>query len=194
MQETQNSCVKISMMPDDVDTQTYIEYGKTGNPLLFRRLLDKYKDPVLSTVMRVTLFPKNAAEDIVQEIFIKVIEQRERFTPTAKFSTWLYRLVVNRSYNAVRDKKHTIEFDEEAVSEDTTSALDSLVKRDRARAVRLALLELNERQRAALTLREYEEKTYAEIAQIMDTSVDAVESLIFHARTRLKTLLKGRSL
>ena len=181
-------------MPDDVDTQTYIEYGKTGNPLLFRRLLDKYKDPVLSTVMRVTLFPKNAAEDIVQEIFIKVIEQRERFTPTAKFSTWLYRLVVNRSYNAVRDKKHTIEFDEEAVSEDTTSALDSLVKRDRARAVRLALLELNERQRAALTLREYEEKTYAEIAQIMDTSVDAVESLIFHARTRLKTLLKGRSL
>ncbi|MBL8025716.1 MAG: sigma-70 family RNA polymerase sigma factor [Fibrobacteres bacterium] len=180
------------MMEQDQDTDLYIKYGETGDPKLFRALWDKYKGAVLTTIMRITLLPKEGAEDILQEVFIKVMDERGRFTPKAKFGTWLYRMAVNRSYNAVRDKKEQVEIDDRLPDEKADYALDRLVDKERAIVLKKALGELNERQRAALTLREFQEKSYAEIAEIMEVSLDAVESLLFHARTKLKSILKGR--
>jgi len=180
------------MMEQDEDTALYIRYGKNSDPALFRALWDKYKGVVLSTIMRITLLPKDEAEDILQEVFIKVMDERNRFTPKAKFGTWLYRMAVNRSYNAVRDRKVQVEIDEHQPDNQSILALDRLVETERVLILEKALLNLNERQRAALTLREFQEKSYAEIAEIMEVSIDTVESLLFHARTKLKSVLKGR--
>jgi RNA polymerase sigma-70 factor (ECF subfamily) len=176
----------------DQDTGIYISYGETGDPKLFRLLWDKYKGAVLTTIMRITLLPKERAEDILQDVFTKVMDERAKFTPKAKFGTWLYRLSVNRSFNAVRDKKEQVKIDDHFPDEKADYALDRLVEKERSVLLTKALGELNERQRAALTLREFQDKSYAEIADIMEVSLDAVESLLFHARTKLKTVLKGR--
>jgi RNA polymerase sigma-70 factor (ECF subfamily) len=180
------------MMETDQDTDLYIRYGENSDPALFRTLWDKYKGAVLTTIMRITLLQKDEAEDILQEVFIKVMDERAKFTPKAKFGTWLYRMAVNRSYNAVRDRKVQVELDDHLPDDQSRLALDRLVENERAIVLKTALLELNERQRAALTLREFQDKSYAEIAEIMEVSIDAVESLLFHARTKLKSVLKGR--
>ncbi|MFH0919177.1 MAG: sigma-70 family RNA polymerase sigma factor [Fibrobacterota bacterium] len=178
----------------DEDTALYIEYGKTGNPGLFRQLWDKHKKPVLNTILRITDSSRTEAEDLLQEVFMKVIENRKKFEPKARFSTWLYRLSVNRSFNAVRDRKKTVEADETLEDPNQTRVVDALVAKERQQVLQTAMTQLNERQRGALVLREFEDKSYGEIAEIMESSVEAVESLLFHARTRLRQLLKGREL
>ena len=174
----------------DEDTGTYLEYGKTGDPALFRMLWDKYKMPVLGTLFRVLHSSREEAEDLLQEVFIKVMEERQKFVARAKFSTWLYRIALNRAFNAVRNRKETVPADETLEDANQDHALNSLVAVEKQTLLKEALGRLNARQRAALVLKEFEEKTYLEIAEIMDCSLEAVESLLFHARTRLRQLLK----
>jgi len=176
----------------DKDTGIYLEYGQTGNPALFRKLYDEYKVRVLNTMMRIGSLSLPEAEDLLQEVFMKVIQERGRFTPRAKFSTWLYRIATNRAFNAVRDRKPTVAMDESLEDEHAQGALDLLVTGENRELVKKGLERLNERSRAALVLREYEEKSYSEIAEIMECSVEAVESLLFHGRSRLREWLKGR--
>jgi len=176
----------------DEDTKTYLEYGRTGHPGLFRKLYDKYKVMLLTTVRHIAGVSRTEAEDLLQEVFMKVIEQRNRFQTKARFSTWLYKIAINRAYNAVRDRKQTVAVDEALVDNGQELPLTRLLKDEQAEMVRSALGGLNERQRTALVLKEYENKSYTEISDIMAVSESAVESLLFHARDRLRTLLRRK--
>lgn len=90
----------------------------------------------------------------------------------------------------MRDRKNNVAADETLEDTKQAPALDTLVQKEQQIRVRAALGQLNERQRAALVLREFEDKSYAEIAEIMESSIEAVESLLFHARTRLRQLIR----
>jgi len=178
----------------DKDTDLYVAYGKSGDPAMFRILWDNWKRPILTLVRRVAAVSRAEAEDMTQEVFMTVIKERTRFKPEAKFSTWLYRIAVNRALNRIRDRKEIVSADDTLpdTHEPRPDAAAEASELSNTLSNTLALLP--DRQRAAVVLREYEGKSYSEIADALQASEEAVESLLFHARSKLRTLLKGRTL
>jgi RNA polymerase sigma-70 factor (ECF subfamily) len=178
-------------MAYDQDTELYLEYGRTGDARTFQKLFERYGHKVLNSILFMTGADQAAAEDLTQEIFVKVVDERQRFKPQAKFSTWLHTLTRHRVLNYLRDRKDTVDVTETSLPSLAPGALEKLEQHDRERAVKAALQRLSEQQRSALVLREYEGKSYADIAVIMELSVSAVESLIFHARQNMRKILEG---
>lgn len=166
-----------------------IEMVKAGDADAFEKLLKRYQQPVLSTVYRYT-GDAAAAEDLAQEVFIKVWEKARSFKGRSKFSTWLYRITVNHclNYQAKRKLRWTEQLDERMT--DPGKGAEERFEADRtAGIVRQAVGELPDRQRIALILSRFEENSYAEIAEIMKVSLSSVESLIFRAKSNLKKKL-----
>jgi RNA polymerase sigma-70 factor, ECF subfamily len=176
---------------------------KAGDHASFGLLLDKYRAPLVNFLYRMVR-DRDAAEDLAQEAFLRVYRARRGYEPSAKFTTWLYRIATNLALNAVRDGRHSrmaISLDE--TGEDSGPAAElrdprpdaeqGLVERDRARMVSQALAELPERQRAAVLLHKYHDLGYGEIAKILGCSESALKSLLFRAyetlRARLAPLL-----
>jgi RNA polymerase sigma-70 factor (ECF subfamily) len=144
------------------------------------------------------------AEDLAQEVFLRVYKSRERYQPEARFTTWLYRIATNLALNALRDRKDEVS---EAAHDDSggRSLLERfvdpqptgeqrLMQGDRERLIRQAIEALPENQRAAVILHKYQEVDYRQIAGILRVSESAVKSLLFRAyetlRARLEPLLR----
>jgi len=155
----------------------------------------------MATVYRYT-GNRNEVEDLAQEIFFKVYRAATRYTPQAKFSTWLYRVVVNHCLNYRRSQKKsalTTSLDHPLPGEDTPPLQvaqpqgqqpESLMQQQELqRAIERAIGELPDRQRMAIILSRFEGFSYKEIAQILECSLSAVESLLFRAMTSLKEKL-----
>lgn len=174
------------------DTQLIALTAK-GDEKAFEQLIKKYQQAVFSTVYRYTGY-YDCVEDLAQEIFVKIWRNAAKFKGKSKFSTWLYRIVVNHclNYNS-KHKVTSISLDELAKQGRTP---DSLIvqsdwgKKQQIEQVQKAISELPERQRIALVLAHYEHKSHEEIAQIMQISLSSVHSLIFRARCTLKKKLK----
>jgi len=163
-----------------------------GNEKAFEQLVKKYQHAAFNTIYRY-IDNYDDVEDVAQEIFIKVWRHAGSFKGKSKFSTWFYRIVVNQCLNYRSKHKQKL------------VSLDSIVKtgripeslktetdyeqRQRTAIVRKAVNELPERQRIALVLAKFEQRTYKEIAQIMKVSISSVEALIFRARSALKMKL-----
>lgn len=137
------------------------------------------------------------ASDLAQETFVRVYKHRHRFRPTAKFSTWLFTIATNLVRNHARwQKRHPMTLLEPAdlyaaAPACTAPAPDqSLQMREKAEAVRAAILDLPAEQREALVLATYEGMTHAEIAAIMDTHEKVVEMRIYRARKELRKRLE----
>ncbi|MBS3734022.1 MAG: sigma-70 family RNA polymerase sigma factor [Phycisphaerae bacterium] len=146
------------------------------------------------------------ADDLSQEVFLRIYRTAGRYKPTAKFSTWLYRIVANLSFNVMRSRKRRRVWqfgqagtqDEDDPSEtlpdvragDPSEALDDDELHDQ---VATAIAKLPHNQRVALVLHQYEHKSYEEIADVMDCSLMAVKSLLSRARQHLRQSL-GRYL
>jgi RNA polymerase sigma-70 factor (ECF subfamily) len=160
-----------------------------GDADAFERLVRKYERPVLSTIYRY-VGDRAAAEDLAQEVFLKVWRRAKSFRGKSSFSTWLYRIAVNQCLNfrKKRARVKNVPLDESLVADDPEpdERLDADMK---AAAVRDAVDELPGRQRMALILSKFEGRSYREIAEIMKTSTSSVESLIFRARQALKEKL-----
>ena len=184
---------------DDKENQDIklIERTVGGDEVAFEQLVQKYQHSVLNTIYRY-IGDSADAEDIAQEVFVKVWQHAKSFKGQSEFSTWLYRIVVNQCLNfRAKRKKKTISLDELTESGNLPNSLKvgieypvptgSLSGEDRKRAsiVRKAVDELPKRQRIALVLSKFEGKSYKEIAQIMRTSLSSVESLIFRAKENL---------
>jgi RNA polymerase sigma-70 factor (ECF subfamily) len=136
------------------------------------------------------------ARDVVQDVFVTLLTQPAAFAPTARFSTWLWRVVANRCLNrkakaSWRDgAREAGEGALESLHEDPARAPEaSLLRAEEAARVRAAIDALPDRQRMAVLLSRFEELSYEEIAEALETSVSSVESLLFRARRALAAAL-----
>lgn len=168
-----------------------------GDESAFERLVERYAGQVWALLTRF-LGPVAGREDLVQEVFLRVVRSRDRYEPTAKLSTWLYRIVfhlcVNQSEREGRRPLRLVgrEGDEALESlpdEAATGPEAGLEREDVVTAVRTSIARLPERQRMALILAKYQEMPYAEIAAVMGISEKAVKSTVHRARESLRAWL-----
>jgi len=163
-----------------------------GDEGVFEQLVKRYQHAVFNTIYRY-IGNYEDVEDIAQEVFIKVWRHAKSFKGKSKFSTWLYRIVVNQCLNyRSKYKKGLVSLDELTEKEKVPKSLIIEIdfeQRQKAEIVRKTVNDLPERQRIALVLSKFEDKSYKEIAKIMEISLSAVESLIFRAKEALKKKL-----
>lgn len=151
-----------------------------------------YKERIMNITYRF-LQDRSMAEDIAQEVFIKVYNSANRYQPSAKFSTWIYRITANLCLNELRSKKQSRTISLEETSELYDSAqsdpITNLEKSRLQNAVRKAIDDLPDRQRMLIILKKYEGLSYKNISEIMGCSVSAVDSLLQRAKQNLKQRL-----
>jgi len=166
----------------------------------FEELIDRHRDSVLNLAYRF-IGDRVEAEDALQEVFMRVFRARDRYEPTARFSTWLYRIATNYCLNAVKAKRaerrwslHPVAddgqaFGPELASREQPGPDEDLERRETAAAIRDAIDRLPDNQRLAILLNKYHGRSYQEIADIMELSVMAVKSLLMRARVNLRDRL-----
>jgi RNA polymerase sigma-70 factor, ECF subfamily len=175
---------------------------KSGDERSFELLLQKYRTPLVNFLYRMVR-NRATAEDLAQEVFVRVYRARKGYVAKAKFTTWLFRIATNLALNAVRDGRyHQLEIsldqplgsaDADAteapmldVADRTPSVEQRLVEESRAAMIRQAISKLPEKQRAAVLLHKYHELDYDEIAKILECSESALKSLLFRAYEALR--------
>ena len=179
---------------------------KSGDDSSFELLLRKYRTPVVNFLYRMVR-DAAAAEDLAQEVFLRVYRARGQYLPTAKFTTWMFRIATNLAFNALRDGRYRqmeVSIDQSGVDrsgdgESKQPALEiadrqpsielELIRRDRAELIRRAVESLPEKQRAAVLLHKYQEMNYDEIARVLGCSESALKSLLFRAYETLRVEL-----
>ena len=173
---------------------------KAGDDESFNLLLQKYRTPLVNFLYRMVR-DTATAEDLAQEVFLRVYRARKQYSPSAKFTTWLFRIATNLALNSVRDNRHhqmDVSLDAAPADEDTAPLQlparemridEHMVERDRAAFIRGVISALPEKQRVAVLLHKYEEMDYGEIARILDCSESALKSLLFRAYETLRVQL-----
>jgi RNA polymerase sigma-70 factor (ECF subfamily) len=173
---------------------------KHGDTDALRLLIEAHQHRVIGTVAKM-LGDDSDAEDIAQQVFIRVWKSAARYEPTAKFTTWLFKITRNLVFNELRRRKRhptrsldaTLEDDDRPMQmpDPGAKAPDiSLLDGEMQSAIQRAIDELPEAQRMAVILRRYDEMPYEDIGEILDLSVPAVKSVLFRARTELREKLK----
>jgi RNA polymerase sigma-70 factor (ECF subfamily) len=175
----------------DRDTMLYLFYGKTGNSAYFKQLYKRYSPMINGMLFQMGILERAEREELLQQVFYKTVEKRKMFQPSARFSTWLYKIAHNSALTFLRNQAYRRSQRLDFGPESESSPLEGLVKKERDKRVLKAVHSLGRRQREALVLRDFMEISYADIGEIMDLSKSAVESLIYHARQKLKIRLKG---
>ena len=176
--------------------------AKAGDEAAFDSLVQKYRRPMVSFMYRMA-HNAAAAEDLAQEVFLRVYRSRQSYEATAKFTTWLYRIATNLAVNHARDTRHERpenmvsldEPDEESgrtldVADGTLSAEEMLVRQERLAAIRQRVHGLPERQRIAVVMHKYQQMDYQQIAEVLKLSESATKSLLFRAYETLREQLK----
>jgi RNA polymerase sigma-70 factor (ECF subfamily) len=172
-----------------------------GGTAAFEELVERHQRLVIGTVARM-LGNNSDAEDIAQQVFVRVWKSARRYVPRAKFTTWLLKITRNLVFNELRRRsRHThlplqaeSEEEERPIKDERATAPDaSLLEQELQHEIETAIAQLPETQRMAVVLRRYDELSYEEIADVLEQSVPAVKSLLFRARTELRTRL-GRYL
>jgi RNA polymerase sigma-70 factor (ECF subfamily) len=181
------------------DVQVMLDV-KAGDDASFDFLLQKYRSPLVNFLNRMVR-DTATAEDLAQEVFLRVYRARKQYTPSAKFTTWLFRIATNVALNSVRDTRHQkMEVSLDAPMDDGDLAPrelparemridEHMVERARTETIRRAIWSLPEKQRAAVLLHKYEEMDYIEIGKILDCSEGALKSLLFRAYETLRVQL-----
>ncbi len=177
---------------------------KSGDEASFELLLHRYRTPLVNFLYRMVR-NREQAEDLAQEVFIRVYRARAEYVPSAKFTTWLFRIATNLALNSLRDNRYQkledsidapARIDSEDgddrpldVTEPHPNIEQHLVEDARVKMIRHAIDKLPEKQRAAVLLHKYEELDYAEIAKILSCSESALKSLLFRAYEALRVEL-----
>ena len=176
--------------------------AKAGDQSAFDYLVQKYRRPIISFMYRMARNTA-AAEDLAQEVFLRVYRSRESYEASAKFTTWLYRIATNLAVNHARDTRHerpevTVSLDEP--DEETGSPLElpdgaltaeqAIVRRERLMAIRSKVEALPEQQKLAVIMHKYQQMDYKEIAEVLKKSESATKSLLFRAYETLREQLK----
>ena len=175
---------------------------QAGDETAFDCLVEKFRRPLIGFMYRM-VGNSATAEDLAQDIFLRVYRSRETYAAEAKFSTWLYRIATNLGLNYLRDTRSERsqvavsldEPDEETgktvdVADRAASVEHDLIREERMDAIRRHVQALPERQRAAVIMHKYQEMDYREIARVLKMSESATKSLLFRAYEVLRVKLK----
>jgi len=181
-------------MSSDVELMLRV---KEGDEASFAYLLSKHRDAVINYLYRMV---QNGAvaEELAQDVFLRVYRARQHYEPTAKFTTWLYRIATHVALNSLRDgrnARYMASLDDQdrergwELSDPGPTVEQSLVEQSQGWEIRRAVQALPEKQRAAVILHKYQELDYKEIAQTLKCSESAVKSLLFRAYETLRVRL-----
>jgi RNA polymerase sigma-70 factor (ECF subfamily) len=171
---------------------------KEGDGASFGALLDKHRSSVVHFLFRMVQ-NHAVAEELAQEVFLRVYRSRGTYEPTAKFTTWLFRIATHLALNSLRDGRH--ERSQERLDDDSNqmpvrqvkdfrpTVEQSMVYQTKLDEVRQAIAALPDKQRAAVLMHKYEEMEYSQIAKVLSCSESAVKSLLFRAYESLRSRL-----
>ena len=171
---------------------------RDGDSTCYTLLLEKHRGPVIHFIYRMVQ-NQAIAEELAQEVFLRVYRSRETYEPTAKFTTWLFRIASHMALNWIRDGKN--ERSQESLDQESSegfarqvvdrrpSTEQSMVKQAKMREVRTAIEALPAKQKAAVLMHKYDEMEYAQIASVLECSESAVKSLLFRAYETLRARL-----
>lgn len=176
---------------------------RDGNAAAFEELVLRYQNRLV-TVLEQLVRRREHAEDLAQEVFLRVYRARATYKPDAKFCTWLFTIANNVAKNAKRtlsrrrevtissrpDDERPAKLEQMAQAASSFMPARQIDKIERAEMVREAIQSLDERQRLALMLCKFEGLSYAEIAEAMELSIEATKSLLFRAREKLREKLQ----
>ena len=189
-------------MSELTDAEMMLEL-KSGNMAAFDILLAKYRKPIIHFMFRM-VHNQAVAEELAQEVFLRVYRSRETYRAEARFSTWLYRIATNLGVNHARDNRRertapTVHLDEPDYETGTTPDLADdrptveakLLRDERMNAIREHVMALPERQRTAVLLHKYEGMDYKGIGEVLKLSESATKSLLFRAYQTLREKLKA---
>jgi RNA polymerase sigma-70 factor, ECF subfamily len=186
-------------MLSDAEVMLRVAAGDDG---AFDYLVEKYRRPMVSFMYRMT-HNQAVAEELAQEVFLRVYRSRQSYAASAKFTTWLYRIATNLAVNHARDTKHerpenTVNIDEPDIETGLTvdvvdgalNAEQTILRRERLAAIRRQVEALPERQRMAVIMHKYQNMDYKQIAAVLKLSESATKSLLFRAYETLRETLK----
>jgi len=175
---------------------------RSGNMIAFDYLIEKYRKPIIHFMYRM-VHNQAIAEELAQEVFLRVYRSRETYRAEARFSTWLYRIATNLGVNHARDTRkerfastiHLDEVDPETgttpdVADTSITAESNLIRDERLTAIKQHVLALPERQRIAVLMHKYEGLDYKQIGDVLKLSESATKSLLFRAYQTLREKLK----
>lgn len=177
---------------------------RDDNAAAFEELVARYQNRLIN-ILGHLVRGGEMAEDLAQEVFMRVYRSRKTYVPGAKFSTWLFTIANNVASNALRSRSRRKEVNLVESNSNKTGAMSleqmakaasglmparQLDKAEMSEIVRLAMGSLNERQRMAMLLSKFEGMSYVEIAETMELSTQAVKSLLSRARVSLKSILE----
>lgn len=184
-------------MEKETDIELMLRFGK-GDVDAFKRLYQSYRDRIVNFCYRF-FSDAGVAEEISQEVFMRVYKTGSRYRPDAEFSTWLFKIATNLCLNELRKRRYRSIFlsidDNEGkraldVVDPSPHTVTRLEERETKKQVMAAIRNLPGKQRAALLLREYQGFAYNEIAEQLKCSESSVKSLIFRGRDNLKKALE----
>jgi RNA polymerase sigma-70 factor (ECF subfamily) len=175
---------------------------KAGELECFDYLMNKYRRPIVHFMYRM-VHNQAIAEEMAQEVFLRVYRSRETYRAEARFTTWLYRIATNLAVNHARDTKNertapTIHLDEpdpetgsmHDVADETPTIEADLLRAERMKAIKAQVMALPERQRTAVLMHKYQEMDYKQIGAVLKLSESATKSLLFRAYQTLRERLK----
>jgi RNA polymerase sigma-70 factor (ECF subfamily) len=181
----------------DFDTELMLRV-KEGDGTSFGVLLNKHRSSVVHFLYRMVQ-NHAVAEELAQDVFLRVYRSRGTYEPTAKFTTWLFRIATHLGLNALRDGKNerlqekldddTGEMPARQVSDRRPTVEQSMVNRAKLDEIRRAIAALPDKQRAAVLMHKYQELDYSSIAAVLGCSQSAVKSLLFRAYETLRARL-----
>ncbi len=187
----------------DPDIRLMLRVRDQDDAASFTQLVQLYQHRLVS-ILHHLVGHRDEAEDLAQEVFLRVYRTRKKYRPRAKFSTWLFTIAHNLALNCRRDRRlramQSLSPQDSgplpaghlppAVPTREQAPTQELARQELAAVIQSALQQLNERQRLAVMLNKFEDMGYAEIAEVMNLSVMAIRSLLSRARSRLRELLQ----
>jgi RNA polymerase sigma factor (sigma-70 family) len=200
--ETQsNSKTERSLLNRQEDYKL-VERAKLNEQAAFARLMEKYQKPLYFHINKI-VHDKEILEDLIQEIFLKAFDNIHSFDASYAFSTWLYRIATNHSIDYLRKRKlKTLSIDEPyqtkdgelriELADDDSEADDVILHQQRVNIIMEAIESLPDKYERIIRLRHMEEKSYQEIAEIMELPLGTVKAHIFRARELLNKYLKDK--
>src|SRR5438874_8910686 len=189
----------------DPDVRLMLRVRDADDEAAFGELVERYQQRLVG-IMHHLVGRAGEADDLAQEVFLRVYRTRKRYHPQAKFSTWLFTIANNLALNALRSRRRKPALSlppqesgplgarpaEQLLAARSPAPGQRLQQQELAAIIRAALESLNERQRMAVVLHKFEEMNYAEISQVMGLSTKAVKSLLSRARAALRDALQAQ--
>lgn len=187
-----------SSLEDDV----LVKKAIGGSESAYKKLVDKYERALFFHILKM-IKDREQVEDLVQETFVKAFDNLNTYSTNYAFSTWLYRIATNHTIDYLRKKKlKTLSIDKPMKTKDGEMEMQlpdesagtdrNIIRKQRQKIVRNAIENLPEKYRQVIQLRHMEEKSYQEIAEVLDLPLGTVKAHIFRARELLYKALKDR--